>query len=165
MSEPGDRAGGRPGTEDPRPVAAYATLAAMYSTVLGALLGWCARRGRLPRRIPLADVLLLGLATRQVARVLTRDKVAAWVRAPFTSYDPKGGGEAEEVPRGDGLRRAVGELVLCPYCVGMWVAGVFTAGLLLVPRATRAVAAVLTMYGVSAAIPELLLLRRRAERS
>ncbi|MEA2385083.1 MAG: hypothetical protein QOH72_5054 [Solirubrobacteraceae bacterium] len=45
-------------------------------------------------------------------------------------------------PRGRGLRRAVGELLVCPYCIGLWVSAGFTAGLLVAPRFTRWVAAV-----------------------
>jgi hypothetical protein len=35
------------------------------------------------------------------------------------------------------LRRAIGELLVCPYCLGLWIASAFTAGLLVAPRATR----------------------------
>jgi hypothetical protein len=35
------------------------------------------------------------------------------------------------------MRFAIGELVVCPYCVAQWVAGGLTAGHLLAPRATR----------------------------
>jgi hypothetical protein len=48
-----------------------------------------------------------------------------------------------EEPRGHGLRRAVGELITCPYCIGLWVSAAFAAGLLVAPRFTRWVAAVL----------------------
>jgi hypothetical protein len=50
--------------------------------------------------------------------------------------------------RGTGLRRAIGELLICPYCVGMWIAAAFTAGLIVAPRATRWTAAALsTLFG------------------
>lgn len=88
---------------------------------------------------------MLTLATHKASRLLTKDRVASPVRAPFTRYDGKGGpGEASESARGHGLRRAVGELLVCPYCVGLWLAATFTAGLIVAPRPTRWIASVLT---------------------
>jgi uncharacterized membrane protein len=37
----------------------------------------------------------------------------------------------------------VGELLVCPYCIGMWISAAFAAGLLVAPRFTRWFAAVL----------------------
>jgi hypothetical protein len=51
-----------------------------------------------------------------------------------------------EEPRGRGLRRVVGELLVCPYCLGMWTSAFLTAGLLVAPRFTRWVASVLTIF-------------------
>lgn len=39
--------------------------------------------------------------------------------------------------RGSGVRKTIGELVTCPFCLGMWTATGFTAGLVYLPRATR----------------------------
>ncbi len=65
-------------------------------------------------------------------------------RAPFTRYQHDDGpGEVSEAARGRGLRRAVGELLVCPYCIGMWISAAFAAGLLVAPRFTRWFAAVL----------------------
>jgi hypothetical protein len=53
----------------------------------------------------------------------------------------------EEV-RGQGARKAAGELLSCPFCVGMWVATSLTAGHVIAPRATKvAVAALATLAG------------------
>ena len=35
----------------------------------------------------------------------------------------------EERARGDGWRRTIGELLVCPYCLGMWISGGFNLGL------------------------------------
>jgi hypothetical protein len=45
--------------------------------------------------------------------------------------------ELEESSRGTGPRKAIGEMLLCPYCLGLWVISAFVAGLLFVPRAQR----------------------------
>jgi uncharacterized protein DUF1360 len=45
--------------------------------------------------------------------------------------------------RGTGLRKAVGALITCPFCLAVWVATAFVFGLVLAPRATRLAASVL----------------------
>jgi hypothetical protein len=86
---------------------------------------------------------LLALATHRLARVIARDKVTTWLRAPFTRYESDGDAPSEvnETPRGEGLRRAVGELVSCPSCTGTWVAAGLTCAFVAAPRATRVVTA------------------------
>jgi hypothetical protein len=72
--------------------------------------------------------------------------VTSAVRAPFTRFqDDAGLGEVDEAARGTGLRRAIGELLICPYCLDMWVATTFLAGLIVFPRATRWIASALTI--------------------
>jgi Protein of unknown function (DUF1360) len=104
------------------------------------------RRGReLPERVAPGDLALMAIATHKASRLLTKDRVTSAVRAPFTRFEEEGGpGEVEEQARGSGLRRAVGELVICPYCLSMWIATGFATGLVLAPRPTRWAASVLS---------------------
>jgi hypothetical protein len=55
----------------------------------------------------------------------------------------------KESPRGTGLRRAVGQLLLCPVCIGFWVASAMTAGLVVAPRTTRFASGALAVAAVS----------------
>jgi len=81
--------------------------------------------------------------------LLAKSKATSFLRAPFTEFEePCGTGEVDERPRGHGMRRAVGELLICPYCLSQWIAAGFTAGLVLAPRATRLVAASYTAQTV-----------------
>ena len=109
------------------------------------------RSGRdLPEHVEAADVVLIGTASYQLSRLISKKKVTSFVRAPFTELEGKGGpAELEERPRGSGLRRAMGELLVCPYCLGLWASGGFHAGLLFAPRATRFSASVLTAMSIS----------------
>jgi hypothetical protein len=85
------------------------------------------------------------VATHKASRLLAKDRVTSTGRAPFTRYEGEAGpSEVSEAARGRGLRRAIGELIVCPYCVGMWISAAFAAGLLVAPRFTRWFAAVLT---------------------
>ena len=87
--------------------------------------------------------MLVGLATHKLSRVLAKDKVTSFVRAPFTRYTgPAGQGELTEDPRGEGLQRAIGELLGCPYCLAQWVAAGLVVALLATPRLTRLIASV-----------------------
>jgi hypothetical protein len=91
-----------------------------------------------------ADLALITVATHKLSRLIAKDRVTSALRHPFTSYQGEGGpGEVEEAARGRGLRRAIGELLICPYCLGMWISAGFTAGLAVAPRPTRWIASVL----------------------
>lgn len=128
------------------PLGGYAILAGVFSGIFGGFALWARRSGRtLPERIEAADLALITVATHKASRLLAKDRVTSAVRAPFTRFQEKGGpGEVEEQARGDGLRRAVGELIICPYCLSVWIAASFAAGLTVAPRQTRLAASVLT---------------------
>ena len=143
-------AGYAPPAERP-PLAAYATFAAVFHGAMAGAVTAAKRSGRdLPERVEPGDIVLIGTASYKLARLIAKKKVTAFVRAPFTELEGKGGpAELEEQPRGRGLRRAVGELLVCPYCLGLWASGGLHAGLLLAPRATRFSASVLAAMSIS----------------
>ena len=104
----------------------------------------------LPERVEGRDMVLAGVATHKLSRLIAKDKITAFARAPFTEYqEPGGPAEVEERARGEGLRRTVGELLICPYCLGMWISGGFHLGLVAAPRTTRFAASVLTGLTIS----------------
>jgi Protein of unknown function (DUF1360) len=146
-SQHGERdliAGHSPGQD--RPLGGYAMLLGTFGAVAAGFAGWFHRSGRdLPDTVRPGDLILVTIATQKCSRLIARDRVTSAVRAPFTRFqDDAGPGEVDEAARGRGLRRAVGELLVCPYCLGMWTAGGFIAGLIAAPRPTRWVAAVFT---------------------
>jgi hypothetical protein len=148
--------------EEDLPLGSYAAFAGVFSALSGALLLATRRsRGRIPEKVGLDDLFVLGLATFRLSRTLGKDKVTSFLRAPFTEYQGRGGpAEVEERPRGKGVRRAVGELLVCPHCLAQWVAPVFVYGLAVQPRATRLVA---SMFAVKAVSDALQLAYRAAE--
>lgn len=125
----------------------YATLLVTFSAIGLGFSQWLRRSGHeLPDRITPADLALATVATHKASRLLAKDRVTSAVRAPFTRFEEEGGpGEVEEQARGRGLRRAVGELLICPYCLGVWIASAFAASLVVAPRPTRWAASVLTI--------------------
>jgi hypothetical protein len=132
------------------PFGAYAVFTTAFNTAFAGALAAAARSGRLPERVEAGDVVLVGVATHKLSRMITKDRVMAFARAPFTEYqEPGGAGEVEERARGDGLRRAVGELLVCPYCLGLWTSAGMHAGLLFAPRVTRTVASTFTALAIA----------------
>ena len=129
-----------------RPLGGYAALSGTFATLVVAFGTWIRRSGReLPERMDPGDLVLVSIATHKLARLITKERVTSTLRAPFTSYQGRGGpGEVEERARGRGLRRAIGELLTCPYCISLWIAAGFAAGLTVAPRATRWIAAIFT---------------------
>lgn len=129
-----------------QPLPRYAATIATYGATvagLGALV-WSKRRGRLPEFGP-SELGLFGVATFKLARVLSKDAVTSPLRAPFTQFEGPADtpAEVQEKPRGTGLRRTVGELLTCPFCLSQWVGTGFAVGYVLAPRATRIVAGTL----------------------
>jgi Protein of unknown function (DUF1360) len=129
-----------------RPLAGYAALIGSFVTIAAGFGAWLRASGReLPERMPPGDLALITVATHKASRLVAKDRVTSSVRAPFTRFEGDPGlGEDSEEARGSGLRRAIGELVTCPYCISLWIASALAAGLLVAPRATRWVASVLS---------------------
>lgn len=129
-----------------RPLGSYGALTAVFGSVAGAFAAWFRASGReLPERVAAADLALVTVSTHKLSRLIAKDRTTSTFRAPFTRFQGDAGpGEVDEAARGRGLRRALGELLICPYCLGLWVAAAQTAGLLVAPRATRWTMAVLT---------------------
>ncbi|MGB2570213.1 DUF1360 domain-containing protein [Micromonospora citrea] len=136
-----------------RPLDGYLKAMGTYATVAASLAGLVKATGRpVPERPATADVVLLGIATHKLSRLLAKDAVTSPLRAPFTRYDhPIGSGEVMEQVRDSGspTRHAIGELLSCPFCLAVWVATGMTAGLVLAPRLTRLVATALTAVAAS----------------
>jgi Protein of unknown function (DUF1360) len=138
-----------PGQE--RPLGSYAILTTTYGGALaGSLMALRARRHRLPERFTAADVLLIGIASHKLSRLIAKDKVTSFVRAPFTRFQEASGyGEVDEEPCGHGLRLAIGEMLVCPYCLAQWVATGLTLGLVGAPRLTRTLGTILVAHTVA----------------
>jgi len=148
LQERGPFAGHSP--DRPRPLGGYGALMGTFLALSGGFGAWLRRSGaELPERPSAGDLALVTVATHKASRLLAKDRVTSTVRAPFTRFqDDDGAGEVSEAARGRGLRRAIGELLVCPYCLSVWVAAAFTAGLIAAPRPTRWVASVLaTVFG------------------
>lgn len=139
------------------PARDYAVLVALFNgAMVAAVLARKCSRAPLPDRMDPKDLMLFAIATQKLSRVMTKGKVTTALRAPFTAVEGKGGaGELEERPRGRGLRRAIGELLTCPFCLGTWIASGFVYGSIFSPSVTRTVGSIFAVSGVADFLQQL----------
>jgi hypothetical protein len=133
------------------PLFSYGLLAGAFNLLFAVFLLAARLTGRsIPERLDVKDIALLGMATHKLSLLGSQDAITSPLRAPFTELEEKKSPKkVEEKPRGEGLRRSVGELLTCQFCLSVWVASLLTYGLVLAPRVTRLVAAVFTVVTVS----------------
>lgn len=123
----------------------YATVAASYATLAGAITLANVRRDEDLGPVDLGELVLYGTATSGLARLLSKEKVTSFVREPFVEEPAEG----ERHPRGSGPRYVVGELLGCTRCLGAW-SGLGLVGLrTLSPRAGRVGAVLLSLYAMN----------------
>lgn len=133
-----------------RPLGAFGALMAVYGGVVGAVAGAARLTGRkVPEPTPW-DVALCAGATHRLSRLVTKDAVTSPLGAPFSRFEgTTGPAELAEEVRGSGAGKAVGELLTCPFCMSLWFATGFAAGLVFASAATRPAAGTLSALTVS----------------
>lgn len=151
LKELPDPTAGYADPEERPPLLSYLAFMCVFSSLLAAALALARRQGRpLPEQVPAGQLLLIGTASHKVSRLVAKDKVTSPLRAPFTELEGRGGpAEFEERSRGTGVRKAIGELLICPFCLGLWVIAAFSVGLLFAPRVTRFVASLFAALTIS----------------
>ena len=132
--------------------AAYVTLVGLFLGLFGAFASRTRGKDR-PLDLRPLDVGLLGLATYRAGRLAAYDRVTEPLRDPFTATTPDEYGTGENVvAEGEGVRKALGELVSCSTCVGTWAAAGMVYGLQTVPGPTRVLMTILGGTGLAALI-------------
>ncbi|HWG00995.1 MAG TPA: DUF1360 domain-containing protein [Trebonia sp.] len=125
--------------DEKQPLAGYLGTMSVYGAVAASIAAAARAAGReIPDGFDTRQVLLAAAATYKLSRMLAKDPVTSPLRAPFTRFEGTAGpAEVNEEVRGTGAQRTVGELISCPFCLGVWTATGLTAGLIFLPRATR----------------------------
>ena len=76
---------------DELPIGGYATMIAVFMGSFVGLVAAARRADVLPRRVPIRDIALLGVATHTLTRIVTRERVTIPLRVPFTHYEGRDG--------------------------------------------------------------------------
>lgn len=129
-----------------RPLGGYVLMMAVFAALIVGAAGLIAAGRRLPTGFGPWDLLLITAGTHKLSRTITKDAVTSPLRAPFTRYSSTGGPAEvmEEARTASQLRRAIGELVTCPFCLDLWIATGFALGHVFAPRVARLVAGTFT---------------------
>jgi hypothetical protein len=125
-----------PDAKHQAPYPAYGALVAAFA---GGIASTTLAARRLRRHGPEPTALhfaLLTLATFKASRTLAGDEVTSFIRAPFVRGSTSEPDAEEPVETGD-ARQAIGELLTCSRCVGVWAAASLVATDVLAPRLGR----------------------------
>lgn len=120
--------------EERPPYSSYAAIAATFVGGLSVAAALSRALDREPRALDALDLVTLAGATFKASRTISRDRVTSFLREPFVEGEALAG---DEEPAGEGMQRALGELVTCTRCVGTWVAGALATAQVVTPRFGR----------------------------
>lgn len=129
----------------PTQPADYALINAVYLAALSGLAALAARPGR-DEGVPLQELPVMGLAAFALADLVTKQKVATWMREPFVEESAD---HRPLRPAGEGLRYALGELLTCSRCMGAWSALGLVGLRVAAPGPGRSVSTVLATAGAN----------------
>jgi uncharacterized protein DUF1360 len=117
------------------PYGVYAALVGGFGAGVAGVAAVAGALGRRPEQLRPLDLVVLSAATFKAARTIAHDEVTSFIREPFVQEEAHEGGE--HAVEDGGARQAIGELLTCTRCVGMWTAGALGSIHVLAPRAGR----------------------------
>jgi hypothetical protein len=100
-------------------------------------------------------LLVFGLAVFRAANILSNETVTKPLRAPFVEESRKGGKIVQE-PKKTGFIGAMGLLIYCPSCTGVWLATALVYFYVFYPAPTFVVALFLALSAVERIISAIL---------
>ena len=99
---------------------------------------------------------LLAFASFRLTRLIVYDKITGFIRAPFFEVEEQwlDDGTVEETVtfKGSGLKRWIGELLRCHWCMGIWTSMLLYIGSQLAPGVFVPVVIILAIAGIAAII-------------
>jgi Protein of unknown function (DUF1360) len=134
-------------TAEAPPYESYAAIVAAFAGTLAGAGALAYALGRDPRDQSTLDLAVLLAANFKAARTVTDDEVTSWLREPFVRGRAHKGDEEPLEDRG--VRQAIGELITCSRCVGVWTAAVLTTAHVVAPRFGRLATWSLAIAGAS----------------
>jgi Protein of unknown function (DUF1360) len=104
------------------PFRSYAALTAIFNAGFAGAMLATRRSGRLPDAVAAQDVVLIGTASHKLARLVSKDKVTSFLRAPFTECQGRRARRSRRASARRGRpqsRRRAPDLPLLPRTVGV----------------------------------------------
>lgn len=124
----------------------------LMSCFAGGLILYGAARRRShesDRPLSWSDLLLLGVATHKISRIIANDRVTLPFRAPFTRAEHALERGEPSHPVLQGVRQSIGELVTCPYCLAPWVSLTLHVTHWRFPQVSRSVGSIFAVASLS----------------
>ena len=117
------------------PYSTYAALVGIFGAGMTGVAAIAGLRGRRPEHLRPLDLAILAAATFKASHTLAHDEVTSFLRQPFVQGEAH---EGDEKPVEDGgTRQAIGELLTCSRCIGMWAAAGVVGLHTVAPRSGR----------------------------
>lgn len=74
--------------------------------------------------VHLEEVVIMGLASFRLTRLVVYDKICEFIRRPFfdelSEINESGETEVYYIPKPKGIKNIIGELLSCYWCFGIW---------------------------------------------
>ncbi len=127
----------------------YSALSIIFMSALAAFSIYQGKKRQGHKLTPF-EFAQLAFASYRLGRMVAYDKIFETYRSPFarTGPDPTGAGDTT-MPRGHGVREAIGELITCPICAGTWIAAGLFYLLNLFPAMGRTLLAIMSAIGMA----------------
>jgi hypothetical protein len=117
------------------PYSTYAALVGIFGAGMAGVGAIAALRGKRPEQLTPLDLAIISAATFKASRTVAHDEVLSFLRQPFVRGEAH---EGDEQPVEDGgVRQAIGELLTCSRCIGMWAAAGVVGLHTIAPRSGR----------------------------
>ena len=117
------------------PYSTYAALVGIFGAGMAGIGALSSLRGRWPEQLTALDLAILSAATFKASRTVAHDEVLSFLRQPFVQSEAH---EGDEKPIEDGgARQALGELLTCSRCIGIWAAAGIVGLHTVAPRTGR----------------------------
>ena len=94
-------------------------------------------------------ILILGLASFRLTRLIMFDKIMEFLRSPFFD-EVREEDEVYLIPKPRGVRKWIGELLNCYWCTGIWISSALLCGYNFFPVISIPVILILAIAAIGA---------------
>jgi hypothetical protein len=126
----------------------------LFIGINGMFLAWFSERGILLLHVDWLKLFIFGMAVYRLANIVSNEKITRPIREPFVE-EVNVKGKSVEQPKSRGFKGAIGDLIYCPSCSGVWVAMLLIYAYALWPEPTFIIALLFALSGVERLISSI----------